>query len=270
MATELTVDPLSLPSLMIEQLANGNGIGTATGFVVERARRYYLVTNLHVVSGRDTESGELLSSTGAFPDTLRIWHHSLLARHKIGVWTAREEVLVDEGGAPRWFEHPRKSIKDMDHYDELDIDVVVLPLQEIGDIAFWPLDLSLAETDVHVAPGVPVSIIGYPFGRTGPGLFPIWKTGHIASDRDAYWARRFFLIDATTREGMSGSPVVHRAPGFYRRRDDAATVLGSPVTFLGVYSGRMRQDAEIGTVWRAELLDELLSLAAGEGAEKNP
>jgi hypothetical protein len=207
-------DPLSLPSLMLDLRVNDQQLARATGFVVERGDHRYLITNLHVASGRNVETNEVISPTGAVPDTILIWHHSALTEGGVGAWTPREEALYDTAGQPLWIEHPNKDVRDMDNPTEPIADLAALPLTEVDEgVAWWPLDLGLSDADVHVAPGVPVSIIGYPFGRTGPGLFPIWKTGHVASDRDVDWAQRFFLIDATTREGMSGAPVVYRANG---------------------------------------------------------
>jgi hypothetical protein len=84
-----------------------------------------------------------------------------------------------------------------------------------------------------------VSIIGYPYGLATAHAWPIWKTGHIASDIDLdYDGRPAFLIDATARSGMSGSPVVHRTSGgFTTRSGDVIYSTGvRPATrFLGVY-----------------------------------
>ena len=53
--------------------------------------------------------------------------------------------------------------------------------------------------------GMPISIIGFPLGMSGPSRMAIWKTGHIATEPDVdYNGEPFFIIDATTRQGMSG------------------------------------------------------------------
>lgn len=249
---KIIIDPLSACSLRLELVAKGHPLGTATGFVVEETKEWYLITNWHVVAGRDPDTNQLLSSTGATPDTIRIIHH---LAGRLGTWTLREEAFYDAGGNPRWVEHPQGQM----------IDVVALPLQAVDDeVAIYPLDLSLAETNMVPQPAMPVSIIGYPFGLATGGAWPIWKTGHIASDPDVdYGDRPAFLIDATTRGGMSGSPVVLRLSGGYQTRDGRFILAGGGLQtlFLGVYSGRIHGEAEIGRVWRPRVVREILSRA---------
>ena len=110
---------------------------------------------------------------------------------------------------------------------------------------------------------MPVSIIGYPLGITAHGVFPVWKTGHIASEPEIdYQDLPMFLIDATTRGGMSGSPVVIRLNGGYKTRMGSYVLSGSVATkFLGTYSGRIHQDSEIGRVWKSTVLKQLLSIS---------
>lgn len=261
------VDPFSLTSLFVEPLAHGQPLSSATAFVVVYDSKAWLITNYHVVTGRNTETGEPLSRTGATPEYLRIWHHASLSATGQGAWCLVDEPLYSSAtGEPLWHKHPRFCSKDMENPTEPNVDLAALPLSQRHDsIQLHPLDLDLASTDARVSPGLPVSIIGYPFGRTGAALFPIWKTGHIASDPDAYWSPRYFLIDATTRPGMSGAPVIYRAFGTLQSVN-GAIVAGNASKFLGVYSGRIRDDAEIGIVWRPELIIETImgaSIAAG-------
>ncbi len=123
-------------------------------------------------------------------------HHST---QRLGLWVLTAERLFQDDGEPRWIEHPQGR----------NIDVVALPISANPNITIYPFDLALADEDIRPAPALPVSIIGYPFGLATAGAWPIWKTGHIASDPDLdYDGRPAFLIDATTRGGMSGSPVI--------------------------------------------------------------
>jgi hypothetical protein len=82
---------------------------------------------------------------------------------------------------------------------------------------------------------------------------------YIASDPMIdYERRRMFLIDATTRGGMSGSPVILRISSGYSRADGTHLIGGGMVTkFLGVYSGRIRDDVEIGRVWKPKVITEI-------------
>lgn len=249
---QILIDPLSTQSLLIELYVNGNALSTATGIIVQRDGTDYLVTNWHVLSGRHPESGEPLSPTLGIPDEIRILHH---ARNRLGSWVVRSEPLVNAEGAMLWVEHARSS----------EIDVAALRLTTVDDeVQLYPFDLALADTDMIPEPAMPISILGFPFGLSAGGAWPIWKTGHIATDPDIDFetGKPAFLIDATTRGGMSGSPVVLRMHSGFRTRS-GARVLGAGVQtkLLGIYSGRIREDVEIGRVWRPSVIGEVLDNA---------
>lgn len=239
------IDPLSCSSLRVELAARGNSLGTATGFVVQRDSNQFLITNWHVLSGRSPETGQPLSDAGALPDEIRIVHHH---SEQLGRWAIVSQQLRDEHGDVLWIEHS----------DGPNVDLAALSLELDDSIKVYPLDLGLADHDVVLQPAMSVSIIGYPYGLATGAAFPIWKTGHIASDPDLdYDGRPAFLIDATTRGGMSGSPVIYRTTGGYPSKSGAITFSGLTTAFLGVYSGRIHPDAEVGRVWRPKLIEEL-------------
>jgi S1-C subfamily serine protease len=128
-------------------------------------------------------------------------------------------------------------------------------------VEFYPVDLGLADVDLVIQPSEAVSIIGFPFGFAATGRLAIWKTGHVASDIDVnYDGKPAFLIDATTRSGMSGSPVVALRVGMWRTSQGVTMSAGQElVRFLGTYSGRIHVESEIGTVWKAETLQQILA-----------
>ena len=242
------IDPLSVRPLYLIEVNGNQALGMATGFVVQKANDYYLITNWHVLSGLHPGSNEILHPTGKRPDALFIWHHG----KKLGFWVQKKEELYDKTGNKRWLEHIRGKA----------VDIVALPLKVLtDDIQLYPFDLSLADVDMVPQVAMPVSIIGFPIGLTSSGFFPIWKTGHIASEPNLdFHGEPLFLIDATTRGGMSGSPVVLRLSGGYKTKD-GNTVMSSSgyrTLFLWVYSGRLPGDSEIGRVWRPRLINEIL------------
>ena len=123
--------------------------------------------------------------------------------YKLGLYFEHVESLYEpDGQALRWLEHPQGRA----------VDVVAVPLRLPSHCRIFPLDLALADADLEVKVAMAVSIVGYPKGLTAGGVLPIWKTGHLASEPDLNYeyGRPAFLIDATTRIGMSGSPVVLR------------------------------------------------------------
>ncbi len=246
------IDPLSLRSLYLKLYFKKLHLGYGTGFVVAQDNRLFLITAGHVLTGREAVSGKpLCKETAALPDQVRIGHHK---QSKLGKWRFEREALYDDDGRPRWLAHP----------DGHKVDVVALELTKTSsDVKLHPLDLELADVDLQVYPGMSVQIIGFALGLRPNVLFPVWKTGHIASDPDLdYDHRPAFLIDATTRKGMSGSPVIARAHGGYLTRNRIWVMGGVETRFLGVYSGRIHDDAEIGIVWRPHVIAEILAFGS--------
>lgn len=248
MPRNVAIDPLSASSLRIEPFFGGTALATATGFTIEFDGLSYLITNWHVVSGRDPDSGACLDRNAATPDRVIVAFHTSGA---LGNWTPLEVPLYSDDGAPLWLAHPLGPI----------VDVVAIPLDLPSHIAVYPLDLSLAKADMVVMPAMPISVIGFPLGLRAGENWPIWKTGHVASDPDVDFqpGRPAFLIDATTRSGMSGAPVVLRLSGGYTTRAGAQIMAGGMTTkFLGVYAGRIDDRSEIGRVWRPHVIQEIL------------
>lgn len=244
--SKIEISDLSAQSIFLELTADDKNLGSATGFIVEHGEKPYLITNWHVVTGKNPDTQD---SIGVYyPDEIVIFHH---AKNRLGTWVKKVEPLENLAGNPRWIEHPRGS----------QVDVVALPLSSVDDaIQLYPLNLSLANTDLKIEPAMEVSIIGYPFGLHS-GRWPIWKTGHIATDPDLnYGDGPSFLIDATTRPGMSGSPVVIRKWGGSHDRAGNYRISNGAITrFLGIYSGTIYDTSEIGKVWRPEVIGEILN-----------
>jgi hypothetical protein len=246
--TQVIIDPISVRPLYLIQMYGNNPLGTATGFIVTKENEHYLITNWHVVSGRRPDSNQVMDKQGRTPDTLLIWHHG----KQLGTWKRKRETLIDDEGNKKWLEHNKGRM----------VDIAALPLESVtDDIQIYPLNLSLADVDMIPEVAMPISIIGFPAGLTSAGFFPIWKTGHIASEPNLnYKNEPLFLIDATTRGGMSGSPVVLRMNGGFKKKDGniVMAVKGHRTRFLGIYSGRLPRDSEIGRVWRPHLINEII------------
>lgn len=241
---KIRVDPLSVSSLLLEPARDNKTLGRATGFIVELAGRPYLITNRHVVECTDKETGDPANE-------IDIFYHAARGLYD---WERRKEPLYSNG-THLWVEHPI----------DKSFDVIALPLQSVDcDILIRPFDLSLANSNIDACPSMPVSVIGFPLGLTMAGGWPIWKTGHIATDPDLdYNQKPVFLIDATTRGGMSGSPVVLRQFGGYNTRDGGYSLSpGVHTRFMGIYSGRIHKDSEIGMVWPPHVISEILGSIA--------
>jgi hypothetical protein len=237
-----TIDPSSVISLQLKILHNDAGIGTATGFVVEKNNKRYLVTNRHVVLACAQDQNPTNVGGWICANKIAILHNKL---NYLGEWLWVTEDLFDEHNNRRWSEHPTLGAT---------ADFVALPLQHVGDVKFYPLDMETRKADVLVGPADPVSIVGFPFGLASQGGLPVWKTGTVASDLDINLrGKPIFLVDTTSRPGMSGSPVYAVRSGAYRASDGTLRTATSRTIkkFLGVYSEQI-QAAELGAVWKAE------------------
>jgi len=198
-----------------------------------------------VVTGKNYKNNQLLSDTGMVPNILKIWHHG----QRLGYWLQKEIQIIDSEGNKLWLEHAQGE----------EIDVVAIPLKISIDIKIYDIELSLANFDLMIYPSEAVSIIGFPKGITSAGKLPVWKTGHIASDIDIDWdGKPTFLIDATTKGGMSGSPVIAKRISIYQT--SRVNQIGNAIKFLGVYSGRDIDEfgVEIGIVWKPRVIQEIL------------
>lgn len=242
----IVLDPLSVSSLLIDEIDGNQVIGRATGFTMEKEGRQYLITNWHVVTGKHPQTGKIEHPNGRVPDKLAVYFHG----PDLGkTWARLTLPLYREDGSHTWIEHKRGR----------EIDVVALPIEGLKGVTIYPIAADTADSDIEVGLAAPVSIIGFPEGLTGPRMFPIWKTGHVASEMGLdYRGAPRFLIDATTRPCMSGSPVFYRA-WLYKTGNSLAMTTGLGKTkFLGVYSGRIGGDTDIGVVWRPSVIDDLL------------
>ena len=106
------------------------------------------------------------------------------------------------------------------------------------------------------------------------GTIPIWKRASIATEPSLpAFNEPCFLVDSATREGMSGSPVVayatsarhypHLAVNSGEITPETILLYKPGLAFLGIYSGRIGVgdlfEAQIGKVWYASVIDEMLA-----------
>lgn len=126
------------------------------------------------------------------PDRLHILH----SLTQLGAWQSRVEPSIGGDGNPLWLEYP---------VHQRQIDVVALPLTQLTGVQMYPYETEQPERRLLSDVGSPVSIIGFPFGRTGGGAFGIWSKGWIATEPEINFDNLpCFLIDSRTRQGQSG------------------------------------------------------------------
>jgi S1-C subfamily serine protease len=245
-----TIAKPSVQSLLIEMQFDGQAIATGTAFVVNTPNKGpYLVTNRHNVTGRNQDTGQPLSKTGAIPNHLVVIHNR---KGHLAQWVPRQEAVYD-GSGPRWVEHP--TLGSM-------ADFVALPLANLNDVELYPYDPTNPGPKILVGPADPVSVIGFPFGVTAGGAFGIWATGFLASEPAVDFNELpIQLVDCRTRQGQSGSPVLaYRAGGAVAMEDGGSALFGGPVErFIGIYSGRINAESDLGIVWKAAAIAELIA-----------
>lgn len=255
---------LQLPSarsLLIEMRHSGATLGIGTGIVAGSRIGPVLITNRHNLTGCHQETGKVLSATGGVPNEVVIRHHAKLS---LGNFYSVVQPLFSDG-ARRWFEHPSMGSR---------ADIAALPLEVPDAIALHPYDLTdgpikisnsampeVASVRISVGPADIVSVVGFPFGLKGAAGFPIWATGFVATEPEIdYDSEPVFLIDCRTRHGQSGSAVIaHRSPGMVAFEGGSMATMSSPITrLLGVYSGRINEQSDLGKVWKLSAVRQLV------------
>lgn len=252
MEEKITVNINSIKSLYILIFYNDIELASATGFLVNKNNDFYLITNRHVVTGRNNETGNCLDPNLSIPNKLRIFFPYFKDNNYI--WGELDINLYDDKGNQKWLEHPVYKEK---------VDVVALFLGKHDQFEFCHNLISNYKPIVTEN----VYIIGYPFGfNVNPqnGKYAIWSTGIVASDPDLNLNINgeqlpAFLVDAKTRHGQSGSPVIYHSANGMDRQENGFAIYGGPITHeIGIYSGRINKDSDLGYVWKWSLINEII------------
>lgn len=294
----------------------GLRLSEATSFGYLKEESVYLVTNWHVVSGKNSVSGELLDQQhGSVPSHLKVHSYVQMTSGGLGGDLPFSPLLPakfwlplkNDEGIPIWLEHQRFGgradiavipLGDILQYKPVlsgghpEYGSIETPLNSIENLSSARLNAvnDIREADISLPVGESLFLVGYPFGRNSPsGPIPVWKQGTIASEPELWIdGIPMFFIDAATRPGMSGSPVVAKMFGSYQNTEGATVVAGSASRrFVGVYSGRVPSDkdsvsssvtedieewifkAQLGRVFPRTSVDEIISEGVS-GKERLP
>jgi hypothetical protein len=213
-----------------------------------------LVTAWHNVTGTDPETGQPLSDNAVRPDALRAY----FSTSEMGKRLVREIPLYASDEAARFRTH----LSFGRHVDVVAIDIERIPPSP-GVLCTSVNDLP--EDPIAARIGTSAFVVGFPRGLSASGL-PIWKRGTIATEPglvDTQSGNESYLLDAATREGMSGAPAfLFTDSGFEDERGNFQLGRGRASKFLGLYSGRIASedqlDAELGIVWPVRLIREVV------------
>ncbi|HWW46265.1 MAG TPA: hypothetical protein VNZ94_00300 [Xanthobacteraceae bacterium] len=153
----------------------------------------------------------------------------------------------------------------IDDFAEIKESIQSFDAQVLVRTAENPEDWTIEPGTVRV--GSEVFILGYPLGLASQGVVPIWKRGSLASEPliKIEGDIPIIFVDALTRHGMSGSPVLYLGPEVI---DHTGMPFGPPRQpheqpwLIGVYAGRRVASEDelqmaLGRVWKRDLLDEI-------------
>jgi hypothetical protein len=135
----------------------------------------------------------------------------------------------------------------------------------LNDVELYQYDVAQPGPSIRIGPAQTVSVVGFPFGIQGGGSLAIWATGFVASEPDIDLSNLpVFLIDCRSRPGQSGSAVIAYGNGGMFPMEDGSTAVmaGEVIRLLGIYSGRINEQSDLGIVWKVTALNELVSAVA--------
>ncbi|MDB5943561.1 MAG: trypsin-like peptidase domain protein [Ramlibacter sp.] len=229
----LVVESLLLTAARIGTFDGTRGLTNASGFFFERADRLFLVTSRHVMIDEPSKH---------FPDRVEIELH--LDENNLASSTGFSMPLYRNG----------KSLwrQGKDASGEIDVAVLEIERKALPAAAvyraFTPRHLH--ENGSLVEVGTSLLIVGFPMGfHDTLHHMPVARHAVNASSFGLrFGGEGYFLTDARTHRGTSGSPVVMRMAAAEAGHGDL------PWRLLGVHSARL----DVGT--RDLKLDEALGL----------
>ncbi|MEV7789676.1 trypsin-like peptidase domain-containing protein [Streptomyces sp. NPDC088106] len=266
-----SVHTLSFGALYIEAWFRSRGeaedehLGSATGFLMGIPGDFWLVTAWHVVSGCRSDDGKVRRDDGLRPDYLRV-RFAGEADDGFRSVVREYELYDDESQQDQRWRSP----------DDRRVDIAALRIGATPDgvvEAFmpntWPTVRELFSPEYRARQGsdadvdIPLRItdrlfvLGFPFGQTGSWPFAVWTAAPVASEPLQGWnGLPGFLLDSRTREGQSGAPVVMviRPGDLVVTGGDVLMHDESAIALVGVYSGRIHPDSDLGMVWTTDAL----------------
>lgn len=274
-ASAQALDPWSSRAVPLRLICRSHGIGQATGFFWRYKGRTYLVTNWHVLLGRNPTNMQPVHADGALPDEFEDPRLVAGGSPDKVIWSSIG--LCDADGNAFWRQHPT-------HGAGIDIAVIEIPAGQnlptpdgTRDTVVLPINGAFTSGSMlpehnqgpalmpdwyRLAMGADLFILGFPLGLKPTGHLPIWKRASVATEISmGIDGKPAFLVDTATREGMSGAPVI------CIDRTAAATcgwiTPGRNLFLVGVYSGRhigaKKGEAQLGIVWHHSAISQIVS-----------
>lgn len=272
----MPVDYLSLCTTRVTLRKDENALSSATGFFYQIPTGVpgynnivFLVTAYHALAMH--APAENVPNQGNMVD---FWLHT--SPDELGALKKCTLPLYTKKGQPTWL-HSQA-------FAQADIAMLPVPTQFLeGGRESTSLGHDWVEEPLKLSVATNVAIVGYPYGLCDEthGL-PLWKTGTIASEPYVdFQGQPSFLVDVAAFAGMSGAPVVALASGLWESEDEPGNlIVGSSRRLLGVYTSMMMRDTkryledvsqsqvpgvryqeslQLGYVWKASLIQEIVS-----------
>ena len=229
-----TIDPLSFCVTPVSMLHGDTVLSEATGFfwsgLLDGRPALWLVSNWHVFCGRHIHFPHAaLSKDGAIPNRIKFQVLKLKPNNVVEIHHQFADLYRPDRIAI-WYQNPLKS----------NVDVGVLGLGPgLTEFAVGGIN-ERARHDMKIEIGDDVFVLGYPLGFAHFMSTPIWKRGSIASEPHAETpeSKNRIVIDATTRSGMSGAPVILRQKTHYISESGVLVQHHNASRLLGFYSSR--------------------------------
>jgi hypothetical protein len=242
--TAQIVDPLNFAIVRLKSFFDETLLGHATGFfyygLSNNKPNHWLVTNWHVLTGRNADDpSQILHPKSALPNRVSLTLTINAGQPEYESVTderlLQQELffeLYNKDGLALWRQHERKN----------EMDVAIINTRGFLSTRFHYVGINELpmQNDMSIEIGNEVFILGYPLGFTHFMNTPIWKRGSIASEPNLETpeARTRVVIDATTRQGMSGSPVVMRAKTHYVAEGGEIKTQINATRWIGIYASR--------------------------------
>ena len=227
------IDPILLAATRVLTFKQERRLTNASGFFFEHEERLFLVTSRHVVIDKPSRH---------FPDRLEIELH--IDPNDMAKSTGFSIPLYHDG--KNLWHHGRDTAGEID-VAMIEIDRAALPRTAVYR-AFTANHLHGPPDQVEV--GTMLQVVGFPLGfHDTLHHMPVVRHAGIASSFGLrFQGKGYFLTDARTHRGTSGSPVVMRVS------DPDPALSDLPWLILGVHSSRL----DVGT--RDVEIDEALGL----------
>ncbi|MBA4030262.1 MAG: serine protease [Planctomyces sp.] len=258
----MLIPELFLRVAKVETYLRGQLLTNASGFFFRWKSKLYLITNRHVC--RD-------DAVGHQPDSLKLQLHTHRDDPK---QNGPLTIPLYENNLSRWKAHPS---------NRAEIDVVAVPLADDALESKYQFSSFGAEdvlgSDETLPPGQQVLIIGFPLGfHDTLHNLPLVRQAVVASEfAHPFKGDPYFVTDARTHRGTSGSPVVtklRRPTAVAGQFEDRWCLLGVHAATLDVSNRDPLYDDRLGlnVTWYASLIPEIIdgAIPANQKVVTNP